>query len=89
VLQRFLADPVVGSVRGLDVEATSEQLEHAATLLPEEWFEASATGTPEQCAAAVRHQLELGCDGVILHGCAPADLAPVVHAYRSQEGTPS
>jgi probable F420-dependent oxidoreductase len=85
VLQRFLADPVVGSVRGLDIEATRQQLEHAATLLPEEWFAASATGSPEQCAAAVRHQLELGCDGVILHGCAPADLAPVVHAFRSQE----
>ena len=94
VLQRFLADPVVGSVRGLDSAATTEQLEHAATLLPEEWFAASATGSPERCAAAVRHQLDLGCDGVILHGCAPADLAPVVQAYRAldpghQEATPA
>jgi probable F420-dependent oxidoreductase len=89
VLERFLADPVVGSVRGLDIEGTREQLEHAATLLPEEWFEASATGTPERCAAAVRHQLDLGCDGVILHGCAPADLAPVLTAYRALEATPA
>jgi probable F420-dependent oxidoreductase len=85
VLQRFLADPVVGSVRGLDIEGTTEQLEHAATLIPAEWFEPSATGTAEQCAAAVRHQLELGCDGVIMHGCSPAELEPVLDAYRAME----
>jgi probable F420-dependent oxidoreductase len=85
VLQRFLADPVVGSVRGLDIEGTTEQLEHAATLIPEEWLEPSATGSPEQCAAAVRGQLALGCDGVIMHGCSPAQLEPVLDAYRAME----
>lgn len=83
VLQRFLADPVIASIPGLDVVGTTEQLEHAATLLPAEWFEASATGTPEQCAAAVRGQLALGCDAVILHGATPAELGPVVEAYRA------
>jgi probable F420-dependent oxidoreductase len=84
VLERFRADPVVGSVRGgLDSAATTEQLEHVATLIPEEWLAPSATGTPERCAAAVRHQIELGCDGVIMHGCSPAELEPVLHAYRS------
>ena len=82
VLQRFLADPVIASIPGLDVVGTTEQLEHAATLLPSEWFEASATGTPEQCADAVRGQLALGCDAVILHGATPAELAPVIEAYR-------
>ena len=47
VLERFLADPVVSSVRGLDVVGTTEQLEHVATLIPDEWLAPSATGTTE------------------------------------------
>jgi len=82
VLERFLADPVVSSVAGLDIVGTPEQLQHAATLVPDEWFAASATGTPEQCAEAVRGQLALGCDGVILHGCTPTELAPVVRTLK-------
>ena len=81
VLQRFLADDVVSSVRGLDTAATTEQLEHVATLIPDEWLAPSATGSREQCAAAVRRQLDLGCDAVIMHGCSPAELRPVVEAY--------
>jgi probable F420-dependent oxidoreductase len=84
VLERFLADDVVRSVAGLDIVGTTEQLQHAAALIPDEWFAASATGTPEQCAAAVRGQLDLGCDGVILHGCTPTELAPVVHAINKE-----
>ena len=71
VLERFLADEVVSGVRGLDVVGTTEQLEHVATLIPDEWLAPNATGTPEQCVAAVRNQLALGCDGVIMHGAAP------------------
>lgn len=83
VLERFRADPLVAGIGGaIDAVATTEQLEHVATLLPEEWMAPSATGSPEQCAAAVRHQLDLGCDGVILHGATPTELAPVVAAYR-------
>jgi probable F420-dependent oxidoreductase len=82
VLDRFLADPVISSVPGLDVVGTPEQLEHAATLIPAEWLAASATGTPEQCAAAIRGQLDLGCDGVIMHGATPSELAPIVAAYK-------
>ena len=51
-------------------------------LIPAEWLAPSATGTPEQCAQAVQHQLDLGCDGVIMHGATPAELAPVVAAYQ-------
>jgi probable F420-dependent oxidoreductase len=83
VLERFRSDEVVGTVPGLDVAATTEQLEHVATLLPDEWLAPSATGTAEQCAAAVRNQLALGCDGVIMHGCSPDELRPVVEAYRA------
>jgi probable F420-dependent oxidoreductase len=82
VLERFRADPVVQSVPGLDQTGTTEQLEHVAELIPPEWFDASATGTPEQCADAVRGQYALGCDGVILHGCTPTELEPVVAALR-------
>lgn len=86
VLQRILADPIVSSVRGLDVVGTTEQLEHVATLIPDEWLEPSATGSPSQCVAAIRHQFELGCDGVIMHGATPTELAPVVEEYRRVVG---
>ena len=61
---------------------TPEQLEHAATLIPEEWLAASATGSTEQCVAAIRGQFDLGCDGVIMHGATPNELTPIVAAYR-------
>ena len=83
VVDRFLADPVVSSVAGLDIVGTVDQLEHAAGLIPAEWLTSAATGPPERCAAVVRHQFDLGCDGVILHGCSPAELEPVVAAYRA------
>jgi alkanesulfonate monooxygenase SsuD/methylene tetrahydromethanopterin reductase-like flavin-dependent oxidoreductase (luciferase family) len=83
VLERFRADPFVAGFRSaLDAKATTEELEHVATLIPEDWLAAAATGTPEQAAAAVQHQLDLGADGVILHGAAPAELEPIVEAYR-------
>ena len=84
VLERFRADEVVTKYRytALDHTGTTEVLEHVAALIPDEWLAPSATGSPAQCAAAVRHQLELGCDGVIMHGATPDELAPVVEAYR-------
>ena len=83
VLERFRADELVSTFRGgIDVKASTEQLEHIATLIPEEWLAWSATGSPEQCVAAVRHQLDLGCDGVILHGATPDELVPILDAYR-------
>lgn len=82
VLERFLADPVIQGVRGLDVVGTPEQLQHAATLIPDEWLAPSATGSPAQCVAAIKGQLALGCDGVIMHGATPAELAPIVDEWR-------
>jgi alkanesulfonate monooxygenase SsuD/methylene tetrahydromethanopterin reductase-like flavin-dependent oxidoreductase (luciferase family) len=83
-LARFRADDVVTSVRGaIDQVATTEQLEHIATLIPDEWLAPAATGSPARCAKAVRGQLDLGADGVILHGASPSELAPVVEAYRT------
>lgn len=83
IVDRFLADEVVQGVRGLDVSATTEQLEHVATLIPAEWLAPAATGSPADCVAAIRGQLALGCDGVIMHGATPAELAPIVAEYRA------
>ena len=83
VLARFRADPFVAGFRGaLDASATTEELEHVETLLPASWLTPLATGSPAQCVEVLRTQFELGADGVILHGVAPADLADVVGAYR-------
>jgi probable F420-dependent oxidoreductase len=85
VLERFRADPFVAGFRGaLDATATTKELEHVATLIPEEWLAPAATGTPEQCVEAIHGQLDLGADGVILHGASPEQLAPIVEAYRKQ-----
>jgi 5,10-methylenetetrahydromethanopterin reductase len=83
ILRRFRADDVVTSIQGgIDARATTEQLRHLATILPDEWTAASATGTPDQCAEAVLHQFDLGVTDVILHGATPDELAPIVAAYR-------
>ena len=84
VLERFRADEIVSTFRGgIDVHATTEQLQHIAEMIPEAWLANSATGSPEQCVDAIRHQLDLGCDGVILHGATPTELEPIVEAYRA------
>jgi probable F420-dependent oxidoreductase len=83
VLGRFRADPLVAGFAGaLDDKATTEQLEHVATLIPDEWLAPAATGSPERCVAAIRHQFDLGVDGVIMHGAAPRDLEPIVAVFR-------
>jgi len=84
VLARFRGDEVVTNVGGaIDVVGTTEQLEHIATLIPDEWLAPSATGTAEECADAVKGQLRLGADAVIMHGASPAELAPIVAAYAT------
>lgn len=84
VLARFRADPVVAGFGGaLDDKADTATLEHVAGLLPDEWLEPAATGSPERCAERVLRQFDLGVDGVIMHGASPEQLAPVVAAYRA------
>jgi len=81
-LAGFRADPLVATFPGaIDQIASTEQLEHIATLLPDEWLEPSATGSPAQCVASVREQFDLGADAVILHGATPSELKPIVEAY--------
>jgi len=84
VLKRFRADEFVKTFPGaLDAKGTTEDLERVAPLIPEEWLAPSAVGTPEQCVAAIRNQFALGCDGVIMHGATPTELAPIVASYKA------
>lgn len=84
VLNNFRADDTVAEIGGaIDAIATVPQLEHIATLVPDEWLAPSATGSARQCADAVKHQLALGADAVIMHGATPTELSPVVLAYSS------
>ncbi|PXW36202.1 UNVERIFIED_CONTAM: putative F420-dependent oxidoreductase [Williamsia faeni] len=83
VLERFRADSVVTSIPGsIDGKATAEQIEHIATLIPDEWLEPSATGTSQQCVDRIRKEFEYGADRVILHGVTPEELAPIIKTYR-------
>jgi probable F420-dependent oxidoreductase len=89
VLDRYRQDSVIKALTGaLDAVGTPDQLEHAAGLIPAEWLAPSATGTASQCVAAIRNQFSLGCDGVILHGCTPDELRPIVAEYRSEASRP-
>lgn len=82
VLEAFRADLMVAGFQGaIDAKADTGQLEHIATLIPDDWLAPAAHGTPAHCVAAVRNQLALGADGVILHGATPAELAPIIDAY--------
>jgi probable F420-dependent oxidoreductase len=84
VLAAFRADELVQQIGGaIDGVATTEQLEHIAGLIPDEWMASAATGTSNDCAAAVRRQMSLGADAVIMHGATPTELRPIVAAYRS------
>ena len=85
VLERFRADELVQRYgkarRAIDADAGTEDLEHIGTLIPEEWLAPAGYGTPSECASAVRRQIELGADAVIMHGASPAQLEPIVEAY--------
>ncbi|MFD4351268.1 TIGR03857 family LLM class F420-dependent oxidoreductase [Nocardia sp. NPDC058518] len=85
-LQRFRSDPIVTSIAGpIDAVATADQIEHIATVLPQEWLASAATGTPQQCADRIREEFSYGADRVIMHGSTPDELAPIVAAYRDTE----
>jgi 5,10-methylenetetrahydromethanopterin reductase len=81
---RFRADPLVQGYPGaFDAIGTTAELTHLASVLPPAWLAAAATGSAEQCARRVVDQLDAGADSVVLHGATPAELAPVVAAYRA------
>ena len=85
VLENFRRHKLIKNFNGsLDQKATTSELEQVAELIPQTWLANAATGTPENCVAAIQHQFELGVDGVILHGASPDELAPVIEEYRRQ-----
>ena len=85
ILKRFREDDFVKNFRGaIDNLATTEQLEHVGSLIPEDWLSSAATGSPESCVGSIKEQFGMGCDGVILHGASPEQLTPIVKAYRDQ-----
>jgi len=82
-LATFRSSDAVSTIPGaIDDIATTEQLERVAEVIPPEWLEAAATGTPDQCVDTIQRQFDLGATGVILHGATPAELEPIVEAYR-------
>jgi 5,10-methylenetetrahydromethanopterin reductase len=84
VLERFRKDEFVQNFKGaFDAVATQSELEYLAGIIPQEWMNAAAVGSPENCAAAIQHQLDLGVDSVILHGATPDELEPILPAYRA------
>jgi probable F420-dependent oxidoreductase len=86
VLQQFREDSVVTSVAGgIDHKATAEQIEHVATLIPDEWLEPAATGSAQQCVDRVRKEFDYGADAVIMHGATPDELEPIIAAYHASE----
>jgi probable F420-dependent oxidoreductase len=87
VLSRFREDDVVRAMPGaIDAKATDDQLQHIETILPAEWMQVAATGSPQQCVTRIRQEFDYGADRVILHGASPDELAPIVAAYRASDG---
>ncbi|TYL45666.1 TIGR03857 family LLM class F420-dependent oxidoreductase [Nocardioides sp. BGMRC 2183] len=85
-LERFRNDTLVQGYPGaFDAVGTVEELTHLRDdVLPAAWLAASATGTPADCATRITDQLAAGADSVVLHGATPAELSPVLEAWREQ-----
>ncbi|BCK58007.1 TIGR03857 family LLM class F420-dependent oxidoreductase [Nocardia wallacei] len=84
-LDRVRASAAFAGARGaIDATATPAELRELAAVIPDAWVRDCATGSATDCAAVVVRQFTLGVDSVILHGATPAELAPVVAAYRTR-----
>ena len=88
-LERFRSDDLVQGYPGaFDAIGTVAELTHLRDdVLPPAWLAASATGSPAACAARIADQLAAGADSVVLHGATPAELAPVLDAWRAVRPT--
>jgi len=83
VLEDFRTNPLVSSMAGgIDSVATLEQLREISNLIPEEGLPA-AVGTAQQCAQAWHKQLQLGADGVVIHGSTPPEFEPILAEYKA------
>ena len=66
----------------IDASASFETLQRIAELIPTEWLDAVAKGSPQDCAKTIARQYDLGVHSVIMHGASPHELA---HAALCQE----
>ena len=84
VLARFRADPLVAGFRGaLDDNGDHRAARARRHAAPRRVARAARPPARRSSASASSTaQFDLGADGVILHGVAPADLTGVVEAYR-------
>lgn len=71
----------------IDASASFETLQRIAELIPTEWLDSVAKGSPRECAKTIARQYDLGTHSVIMHGASPHELAPVVRAYRENRPT--
>jgi len=61
------------------------QLIDAARRLPADWIEPSAAiGTPDQCVDRLKEYIDAGASEICIHGSSPAQVAPVVDAWRKR-----
>lgn len=87
LMRRFRESEVVNELNGwAHAGATPEQLKRIRDVLPDEWLDCAATGSPPVCAEKVRNQFDLGVDGVIMHGATPSELRSVVDQYAKLDG---
>jgi len=81
ILRKFRESDVVRSMLGgIDQVASLDQLREIRDLIPEEWLPA-ATGDAKTCARRFIDQFDAGADGIVLHGCSPKEVAPILDEY--------
>ncbi|RRQ27436.1 TIGR03857 family LLM class F420-dependent oxidoreductase [Rhodococcus sp. Eu-32] len=83
-LEEFRRSDVVRSLPGwADAVGDTDTFAELTKVIPADWLNCAATGSVERCADLVRHQFDLGVDGVILHGATPSELRSTVSAFEN------
>lgn len=81
-LNRFRESEVVRELPGwADAVGDTATFERLRDVIPAEWLDCAAMGTPRHCAEKVRAQFDLGVDGVIMHGATPTELDSTVTEF--------
>jgi alkanesulfonate monooxygenase SsuD/methylene tetrahydromethanopterin reductase-like flavin-dependent oxidoreductase (luciferase family) len=76
------AQPAGGTLGDEHTSRDIDALREMYATYPEQWIhQGNAVGDREHCARLVRARFDAGADGVLLHGSAPQDLAPLLEAW--------
>lgn len=68
----------------------SELADVGREALPQEWIDTGCSvGTAEHCVEFAREFLDVGADGIIVHGALPSESATFVNAWSSRLGSRS